>query len=136
MTEKDGGSAATTVTRWSARILGVIMASFLLLMFFGYFLEGRGPSFDSLEPFAAIGLVLMGIYVLAMFLALKWERAGSLLGAIVLGGFFAIMFLGALPGNVAGGFSAKGILNPVFLALWLPPLLYFACCWLERRGRG
>ena len=111
------------------------MASFMLLMFFGYFFEGRGPSFDSLEPFAAIGLMLMGIYVLAMFLALKWERAGSLLGAVALGCFFAIMFMGTLPGNVAGGFSPKGVLNPVFLALWLPPLLYLACCWLEKRVR-
>ena len=114
----------------------MIVVSFLLLMFFGYWLEGRSPSFESLEPFAAIGRVLMGVYVLAMLLALKWERAGSVLGAIALGGFFAIMFSGVLPGNVAGGFSAKGVLNPVFLALWLPPLLYFACCWLEKRVRG
>ena len=109
------------------------MASFLLFMFLGYFSEGRSPSFDSLEPLAAFGLVLMGIYVLAMFLALKWERSGSILGTIVLGGFFAIMFLGLLPGNVSGGFSARGVLNPVFLALWLPLLLYLTCWWLEKR---
>lgn len=110
------------------------MASFLLFMFFGYFLEGRNPSPDSLAPFAAFGLMLMGAYVLAMFLALKWERTGSFLGAIVLGGFFAIMFLGLLPGNVSGGFSARGVLNPVFLALWIPLLLYFTCWRLEKRS--
>ena len=135
-TAKEGSSAVTAVIRWSARVLGVIMAGFLLFMFFGYFLEGRNPSSDSLAPFAAFGLVLMGIYVLAMFLALKWERTGSVLGAIVLGGFFAIMFLGLLPGNVSGGFSAKGVLNPVFLALWLPILLYLICWGLEKRGTG
>lgn len=110
------------------------MAGFLLFMFFGYFLEGRSPSPDSLEPSAALGLLLMGTYVLAMFSALKWERTGSLLGAIALGGFFVIMFLGLLPGNVSGGFSARGVLNPVFLALWLPLLLYFTCWRLERRS--
>lgn len=124
---REGSGVVTPVIRWSARILGVIMAGFLLLMFFGYFLEGRNPSFDSLTSFAILGLALMGIYVLAMFLALKWERIGSLLGAIGLGGFFAILFLGLLPGNVSGGFSADGVLNPVFLALWIPILLYFAC---------
>jgi small-conductance mechanosensitive channel len=132
-TEKEGSKAVTAVIRWSARVLGVIMAGFLLCMFFGYFLEGRNPSSDSLTPFAAFGLVLMGIYALAMFLALKWERTGSVLGAIVLGCFFTILFLGLLPGNVSGGFSAKGVLNPVFLVLWLPLLLYFTCWRIEKR---
>lgn len=110
------------------------MAGFLLSMFFGYVLEGHSPSFDSLTSFAAFGLALMGIYVLAMLLALKWERLGSLIGAIVLCGFFAILFLGLLPGNVSGGFSTRGVLNPVFLALWLPLLLYFTCWLLEKRS--
>lgn len=134
MTEREGSNAVTAMMRWSARTLGVITASFLLLMFFGYFLEGRGPSSDLLAPFAAIGLTLMGIYIVAMLLALKWERVGSFLGAIVLGGFFIMMFLGLLPGNVSGGSSTKGVLNPVFLALWLPILLYLLCWGLEKRG--
>ena len=74
--------------------------------------------------------------MIAMVLALKWERAGALLGAIALGGFFTILFLGLLPGNVAGGFSMKGVLNPFFLALWLPPVLYLVCWGLERRRTG
>ena len=136
MTDRDGKNTAIVVIRWSARILGVIAASFLLLMFFGYVLEGRSPLSDSLAPFAAIGLVLMAIYAVAMFLALKWERAGAILGAIVLAGFFIILFLGLLPGNVSGGFSAKGVLNPVFLFLWLPILLYWICRGLEKRATG
>jgi len=134
MTDREGKNAAIVVIRWSARVLGLIMAGFLLFMFFGYFLEGRNPLSDSLAPFAAIGLTLMGIYILAMVLALKWERAGSILGAIVLGGFFIIMFMGLLPGNVSGGLSVQGVLNPVFLALWLPILLYLICWGLEKRG--
>ena len=122
------------VMRWSARVLGLIFAGFLLLMFIGQSLES-GPPSESIEPFAAVGLALMGIYVVAMFLALKWERMGLFLGAAALGGFFLILFLGLLPGNVSGGFSSKGVLNPLFLALWLPILLYFLCWGLERRGQ-
>ncbi len=122
--------------RWSARVLGSIMAGFLLLMFIGQSLQSNPLSVsEPIEPIAAIGLALMGIYVVAMFLALKWERVGSFLGVAALGGFFVILFLGLLPGNVSGGFSSKGVLNPIFLAFWLPILLYLLCWGLERRGR-
>jgi hypothetical protein len=133
MTERERKDLAIVVVRWSARAFGLIMAGFLLFMFFGYFLEGRSPLSDSLTAFAAIGLTLMGIYIVAMVLAPKWERTGTFLGAIALGGFFILVFLGLLPGNVSGGFSAKGVLNPVFLALWLPILLYLFCWGLEKR---
>lgn len=118
--------------RWSARILGLIIAGFLLLMFIGESLESNSLPV-SIEPIAAIGLALMGVYVVAMFLAIKWERVGSFLGVAALGGFFVIRFLGLFPGNVSGGFSSRGVLNPVLLALWLPILLFLLCWGLERR---
>ncbi len=133
MPDGEGTRAAIVVIRRSARILGVVLAGFLLFMFLGYSLGERNPLSGPLEPFAAIGLALMGAYIVAMFLALKWERTSSFLGTIVLGCFFIIMFLGLLPGNVSGGFSARGVLNPVFLALWLPILLYWICWRLEKR---
>jgi hypothetical protein len=88
-----------------------------------------------MEPIAVIGLALLGMYVAAMFLALKWERVGSFLGVAALGSFFVILFLGLFPGNVSGGFSLKGVLNPLFLVFWLPILLYLLCRGLERRRR-
>ena len=103
-------------------------------MFIGQSLQSN-PSSDPMALIAAIGLVLMGIYVVAMFLALKWELASSLIGAAALGVFFVILFLGLLPGNVSSGFTIRGVLNPIFLALWVPIVLYFLCWWLERRGR-
>ncbi len=123
---------AITVTRWIARILGLITASFLLFMFIGYALQGRSPEPTSLTTSAAIGLALMGVYIAGILLALKWERAATVLAAIALGVFYVIMFLGLLPGNVAGGFSMRGVLNPVFLAMWSPILLYSLCWILER----
>ncbi|RLC52824.1 MAG: hypothetical protein DRH79_04420 [Candidatus Cloacimonadota bacterium] len=131
-TDQKRKKTAIVILRWSARILGVIIAGFLLLMFIGESLASKSLPL-SIEPIAAIGLILMGIYVAAMFLALKWERLGSLLGVASLGGFYVILFLGLLPGNVSGGFSTKGFLNPIFIALWLPIILYFLCRWLERR---
>ena len=136
MIDKVAGSTLKTVTRSSARVLGVITGGFLLLMFFGYVVKGQAPTPGSLTPFAALGLILMGTYALAMILALRWERVGALTGAIVLLTFFAIMYLGLLPGNVSGGFSVKGVLNPIFLALWLPILLYVTCWALEKRKLG
>jgi len=133
MAKSEHGSSIAGVTRWSARVLGVLVGGFLLLMFIGYMLKGQAPSPSSLTPFAAFGLVLMGTYAIAMFLALKWERTGSILGTIVLGSFFTIMYLGLLPGNVSGGLSIRGVLNPVYLALWLPILLYVICWRLENR---
>jgi hypothetical protein len=133
-TGRERKNTAIVVIRWSARVLGLIMAGFLLLMFIGQSLESYPPS-EPIAPIAAIGLALMGIYVVAMFLALKWERLGSFLGAAALGSFFVILFLGLLPGNVSGGFSSKGILNPLFLAFWLPILLYLLCRGLEKRER-
>jgi hypothetical protein len=133
-TGRERKNAAIVVIRWSARVLGLIMAGFLLLMFIGQSLESYPPS-EPIAPIAAIGLALMGIYVVAMFLALKWERLGSFLGVAALGSFFVILFLGLLPGNVSGGFSSKGILNPLFLAFWLPILLYLLCRGLEKRER-
>ena len=135
-TDRERKNAAIVVIRWSARILGLIMAGFLLLMFIGQSLESNfNPLSEPIEPIAAIGLALMGIYVVAMFLALKWERLGSFLGVAALGGFFVILFLGLLPGNVSAGFSSKGVLNPLLLAFWLPILLYLRCWGLERQGR-
>jgi hypothetical protein len=127
-TDRQGWDAAIVVLRWSARILGSIIAGVILLMFIGYSLQGSSPLSD--DP---VGFSLIVIYAVTMFLALKWEREGSLLGAAALGGFFVWMFLGLLPG-IPGGISSRGILSLTFLTLWLPILFYLLCWGLERRG--
>ena len=133
-TDRKKKNTGIAVIRWSARILGLIIAGFFLLMFIGESVQANSLP-TALEPFAAIGLALMGIYIVAMVLALKWERLGVFLGMAALGCFYVILFLGLLPGNVSGGFSIKGILNPFFLVFWLPFLLYLLCWGLERRRR-
>ncbi len=133
-TGRERKNAAIAVIRLSARVLGVITAGVFLFMFIGESLESY-TRFEPIEPIAAIGLALMGIYIVAMFLALKWERPCSLLGVAALGSFFVMLFLGLFHGNASGGFSPKGVLNPFLLAFWLPILLYLLCWGLEGRGR-
>jgi len=125
-TDRERKNAAIVVIRWSARVLGLIMAGFLLLMFIGQSLESKSLPV-SIEPIAAIGLALMGIYVVAMLLALKWERVGLFLGVAALGGFFVILFLGLLPGKCfrrfqyqrrpKSGISSLMATDPVVLAV-------------------
>src|ERR1039458_2713478 len=68
-TEREGKIGAIAVIRWSARVLWVIFVGFFLPFL------GEGTPGNSIGPLAAIGFGLLGIYAVAMFLALKWERA-------------------------------------------------------------
>ena len=115
-------NGAIPFVRWSARVLGVLTAGFFLFMFIGES-WGRGwpePSFGMFLPFA---------YVVAMFLALRKERAGALIGGAALGALFISLY-------VKFGFSpARGILNPFLLLFWLPVLLYLLRGGLESRDR-
>jgi len=129
-TDRKQMSAAIAVIRWSARISGVIVVGFLLFMFIGESLESH-PQSGAMELIGLIGLALMGLYCVAMLLALKWERTGVLLGVAALGSFFIMVFLGLFHGNVSGGFSPRGVLNPFLLAFWLPIVLYLLCWGLE-----
>jgi hypothetical protein len=73
--------------RWSARVLGLLVAIFLLVI-------GIGESFS--EPFTLTGVgvvILFGWASVSMLIAWRWERLGGLLGilaAIALSIFIAI----------------------------------------------
>jgi len=126
-TEREGKNAAITVIRWSARVLWVIFVGFFLPFL------GQGGGVMQLRGLAAIWFGLLGIYVVAMLLALKWERAAvpvavaALLAAHVDG-----LFLGLFeyPGH-----ALINVVNPVLLAFWVPVLLYLLCWRLEGRAR-
>ena len=118
------------VIRWSARVLGVIFAGFFLFMAIGESLQSHAP----IKPLAAIWLGLAGIYAVAMFLALKWERAALLVGvAALLGAHVEGLFLGLF--EYPGRLTLVSVVNPLLLAFWVPVLLYLLCWRLEGRGR-
>ena len=131
-TEREGKNAAITVIRRSARVLTVISVIFAGLLWLVASAEGT-PG-NSMRPLAAIWFGLLGIYAVAMFLALKWERAAvpvavaALLAAHVNG-----LFLGLF--EYPGHALVNGVVNPFLLVFWVPVLLYLLCWRLEGRGR-
>jgi hypothetical protein len=127
-TEREGKNAAITVIRWSARVLWVIFVGVFLP-----FAIGEGTPGNSIGPLAAIWFGLVGIYAVAMCLALKWERAAVLVGvAALLAAHVDGLFLGLFeyPGH-----ALVNVVNPILLAFWVPVLLYLLCWRLEGRGR-
>src|ERR1039458_3540956 len=100
----------------------------------GDLLGTRPRASHPIEPGALVGLILGGGYVIGMFVALKWERAGAILAGASLG-LLAIGLLGS------GLHSHR---DPALAALWgsifgvlvfLPVVLYILCWWLEDRDR-
>ena len=130
-TEREEENATITFMRWSARVLGLTFVILAGLLWF-YFKDEGTPG-NSMGPLAAIAFGLMGIWAVAMCLALKWEHAavlggvGALLAAHVNG-----LFLGLFeyPGH-----ALVNVVNPILLAFWVPVLLYLLCWRLEGRGR-
>jgi len=122
-TDQLAKQATISTVRRSARVIGVVIAVLLLALFIGEAMQSETPP-GQIEPTAVVGLAPLGVYIVAMFLALKWERAGSLLGAGALGIFLVILFVG----STADG---KTVL-PFVLVFWVPIVLYVVCWHLER----
>ena len=125
-TDRPGRRATIATVRRSARVIGVVIAVFMLAMFIGEAMQSETPP-GQIEPTAVLGLAPLGVYVVAMLLALKWERVGSLLGAGALCIFIVMLFRG----SPADG---KSVL-PFFLVFWVPILLYWVCWHLERSSQ-
>jgi len=118
---RDQRAPIATVRRF-ARVIGVVIAVLMLSMFIGEAMQSETPP-GQIEPTAALGLAPLGVYIIAMFLALRWERVGSLLGAAALGIFIVMLFMG----SPADG---KSVL-PFFLVFWIPILMYGFCWYME-----
>ncbi len=138
--EREEKSAGIATIRWIARGFGMLISGSFLFLFISMIWKAHlqqpdASGFDDVNPFVMIVLSLMGVYIMGMLLALSWERTGTLLSMGGLGTFSVIVFIGLFPGNVSGGFSSRGILNPFLLVLWLPVLLYLICWGLEGKQR-
>ena len=133
-TEREGN---ITIIRSLARVLGVIPAGFFLFMAIGEsFFQSHTPlqSHTPTEPLVAIWLGLAGIWAVAMFLALKWERAAVLVGvAALLAAHVDWLFFRLF--KYQGRLTLVSVVNPLLLVFWAPVLLYLLCWRLEGRGR-
>ncbi len=114
-------SGTGTTLRWSARALGVLIAGFFLFMFIGESLGSPGD-LARIRPIEALQLGLWGVYIVGVLLALRWEYPGALVALGGVGGFFLLH-------GFRGGLHA--MLNPLFLAMWLPLVLYWLCWTVE-----
>ncbi len=114
-TRSQGRSLALPVVRWGARIL-----SAAILLFWGWFLIAHLLSEEGLfsrapAPVLAdyIGLTAMGIALLGLALAWKWELLGGLM-AILAYVILAVVNLGGL----GGPFILWPITAVLFLSSW------------------
>jgi hypothetical protein len=125
------------VIRWTARVLGVLIAGFFLAMFIGEtWQRHEWRDLLHLNPVDVVLLTMMGLYIVGMLVAILRERTGSLLSLGALAGFFLLFGVRtALQHGLRVAFSSsfQGVFNPVLLMFWLPVILYLVCVIAEAR---
>jgi hypothetical protein len=111
-----------TVARWTARVVGTVMAAMLSVCIVIPVLFGGGDHFDPLGQLLRGKLLFatMLTTVIGLVIAPKWERIGGLL---ILGGLAFLVV-------VTGDFPPGMIFWPTLAA----GLIYLACGW--RRATG
>lgn len=109
--------------RWIARITGVLMVIFTLIIFIGEFIEGQqrnaGSALASYTPIILIIFVIWGIALAGLLLALWKEALG---GIISLSGFIMVYILNFF--NREATMNASAI--TIFLIFSIPAILYLA----------
>jgi len=121
--------------RWSARVSGLLLGGPFLFLFIAE--TWQSPSQRALlqqnAGYAAL-LILLLLYGVGMFVALKWERIGSRLSLGALAGFFLISVGHTiLAHGLLAPFTAKGVHHPLFMVFWIPVILYLVCRYVEAR---
>jgi len=132
-------SSGINVIRLFARVSGVLIGGFFLFIFIWETLQSLHPgNILHVNPMDAALLILLVLYGVGMFVALKWERKGLLLSLGALGVFH---LLSGLRTFLAHGLRAtftvyEGVLSPIFWVFWFPVILYLVCLIAEARKPG
>src|SRR5690348_2876033 len=77
--QRESDNEVIPFLRWSARVLGVLLAGFFLFMFIGESIETR-DHYPRMDAMTFVRVTPAFAYAIAMFVALKWERAGAIVG--------------------------------------------------------
>lgn len=107
--------------RWIARITGILLVAFTLIIFIGEFIEGQqrqpGPLLASYTPIILIIFVIWGIALAGLVLALWKEGLGGIISLI---GYMLVYILNLF--NKEASMKANAIV--IFLIFCIPSLLY------------
>ena len=106
-------------SRWIVRILSLLFVAFYLFIFIGESLEGRSrPHNPPMATRAVVELATIGVSLLGLLLAWKWELAG---GTVALVAF------------VLASLINHGLL--VFYPVAIAAILFLTCWWFSRPPR-
>lgn len=117
---KDSGTIKTT--RWTARIVGLVLILFSLFFFIGERLEARNP----LHPYNVLVFTVLGIGLAGLILAWWKARLGGIISLIS----FIVFNILAACSPVEGSRYMLLLLFPL-----LPSLLHLLEWWLEKTER-
>ena len=110
-----------SILRWSARILALLVAIFLLFMFIGEGIGGRPANAQPLQARDYFLLSLFGLYIIGLIIGLWREGLGGLISLVFMA--IHIIFL-----------KSEGIKNLIyFYVMLLPCILYLLSWYFNRR---
>ncbi|MEI8279793.1 MAG: hypothetical protein WCG87_08500 [Bacteroidota bacterium] len=115
------------ITRWIARILAILIAGFILLMFVGESLESHGPS----TPISTKNIFLLTIFFFAwlgLVLSWKYEWIGSLITIIGIATMSVIMAISYIMNGIAPFPKAL-----VLSWICIPSILFLICRHYDRK---
>ena len=109
----------TTIIRWTARITGLLMVIFTLLIGIGELLQGN----SSLNTYTIIMFVVWGIGLAGLILAIWKEALGGIISLFSFIIFNVLVAVNPTPGS-------RYIFG--LLLFMIPSILYLVYWWLER----
>ena len=105
--------------RWTVRILSLLFVAFYLYIFIGEALEGRSrPQNPPMATRAVVELTIIGVSLLGLLLAWRWELAG---GIVALAAFVLACLI-----------NHKLL---VFYPVAIAAILFLTCWWFSRPHR-
>jgi hypothetical protein len=111
------------VLRWTARILSALFIAFFLILFIGESMEPlkNGTFFKPISMYDKIHLSLMGLIMIGLGIAWKWELAGGIISVT------AFIIITSIHRSL--------IYSPMTFYL-LNGLLFLLVWWIDRKNSG
>ncbi len=114
------------IIRWTARIVGTLIAVLTLFIGIGELLEGRGkPGSNSFDTILIITFIIWGLGLVGLLIALWKEGIGGIISLLC---FIIFNILAATNPNPESRYSL------VLLVFMIPSVLYLCYWWLARES--